>query len=86
MIEEESVNLKIDSYNLFNLKNRKEKAKKNGTSDIWDLKIPHICLIRVSKEEREQCKRKIWNLEQIYSKFNERHIASFKNLSTRQTG
>lgn len=34
MIEEESVNLKIDSYNLFNLKNRKEKAKKNGTSDI----------------------------------------------------
>lgn len=34
MIEEESeVNLKIDSYNLFNLKNRKEKQK-NGTSDI----------------------------------------------------
>ena len=28
MIEEESVNLKIDSYNLFNLKNRKEKANK----------------------------------------------------------
>lgn len=28
MIEEESVNLKIDSYNLFNLKNRKEKKQK----------------------------------------------------------